>query len=172
LSRFNSVLTPLLPLPFGNRIPWITGGAGGADGKTYEEFGFSAAAPLAPDRTTEKLAYTLLGYSEVELQFFKTPIAPNDHPLISGNWQSDIKSDLKLGVSSDFFGRESGRHSIEYEIKSRQFRLRSFGLSSDPQYWEGTGKIVGLPDLIGAQMFVHLRSVMVSGDPTVDLYLN
>jgi hypothetical protein len=172
LARFNSVLTPLLPLAFGSGIPWITGGAGGMDGKTYEQFGFSAAAPMAPDRTTEKLAYTLLGYSEVSLQFFKKPIAPNDHPLISGNWQSDIKADLKLGVSSDFFGRESGTpHSIEYELESRQFKIRSFGLSSDPRYWEGTGKIVGLPDLIGAQMFVDLRSVMVSGDPTVDQYL-
>lgn len=170
-ARFDSVLTPLLPLALDKRVPWITGGTGRGNSKTYDQFSFSAAAPLAPDRITEELAHTLLNYSSVELQFFKTPIAPNDHPLISGNWQSGIKSDLKLGISSDFFGQEADKHQVEYHIQSKRFRLVSFGLLSDPRFWEGSGKIVGLPDLLGAQMFVHLQSIMVSGDPTVDQYL-
>lgn len=166
INRFGRELSLLLPLTFDSRIPWITGGTGEAGGNTYEAFGFSAESPLTPDRPSEELAYTVLGYSEVELEFFKNPIAPNDHPLISE--RSNIRPDLKLGVSG---GLSDRGHTIEYDIKSKRFTLRAGGLSSDPRYWESTGKIVGIPDLLGAQMFVHLGSVMVSGDPAVDQFL-
>lgn len=173
INRFDRELAPLLPqLTFDSRLPWITGGSAEGSGKTYQEFGFSAEAPLAPDMTSEKLAYTILGYSEVELQFFKNPIAPNDHPGISGNWNGNIKPDLKLGVTGGLSPSGlSGGHTIEYDLKSKRFRLRANGLSSDPRYWTSTGKIVGIPDLLGPQMFVLLPSVMVSGDPAVDQYL-
>lgn len=173
LDRFNKELTPLLPLPFNNGPRWIRGGRGEAGGgTTYAAFGFSADAPIAPNETTEKLAYTILGYSEIELQFFKNPIAPSDHPQISGNWASNIAPDLKLAVTAGLSSEGlSGEHVIEYELKSQQFRLQSLGLASDPRYWQSTGKIVGIPDLLGAQMFVLLPSIMVSGDRAIDQFI-
>jgi hypothetical protein len=54
---------------------------------------------------------------------------------------------------------------------SGQDKFNALGLSSNPQYWTSTGKIVGIPDLLGAQMFVLLPTAIGSGDPEVDQYL-
>ena len=170
VNRFESVLAPLLPLRMDRRVPWITGGRGSVN-HVYEAFDFTPAAPLAPDRQQEELAYTLLNYSSVELQFFKTPIAPKDHPQISGDWSSGVKPDLKLSVTSEFEARSFSKHVVEYIVNSKQFRLYALGLMSDPRYWEASGKVVGIPDLLGAQMFVRLHSIMVSGNPAIDEYL-
>lgn len=170
INRFNRELASYLPqLTFDSRLPWITGGSGVTGRGTYESFSFSAEAPFAPDKTNEKLAYTILCYSEVELQFFKNPIAPSVHPRISGNWESSIKPDLKLGVTG---GLAPGDHIIQYELKSKRFTLQAARLSSDPRYWDSTGKIVGIPDFLGAQVFVLLPSVMRSADTAVDQFLS
>ena len=168
VDRFGRELAPLLPLKDDSLPSWITG----LSGKPYETFSFSSEAPLAPKRTSEGVAYTVLGYSQVELQFFKNPIAPSDHPLVSGNWRNGIKPDLKLSVSADLskpLGQ--GGHDIEYDLESKRFRIEAFMLSSDAQYWVSTGKILGIPDLLGAQMFGLIRSHMYSGDPAIDRFL-
>ena len=171
LDRFNSVLAPMLPLPFDSRMHWLTGGTGsGENPKYYDDFGFSAAAPFAPDRDKEKLAYMLLNYLSLDLHFYRTPIATANHRSISGNGGPENKPDLELGVSSEL-SSEREKHSVVYDLKSKQFMIRGSMLRSDPQYWQSTDRIVGLPDLLGGQMFVHLRQIMVSGDPTVDQYL-
>lgn len=172
INRFDRELARLLPqLTFNSRIPWITGGSS-EDGNTYQEFGFSETAPLAPDKTREKLAYTILGYSDVELQFFKKPIAPGDHLQVSGNWRSYSKPDLKLEVTGGLSPKNSdGGHDIEYEIKTKRFTLLALDLTANPKYWESSGNIVGIPDLLGAQMFVFFPSTMVSGDPAIDQFL-
>jgi hypothetical protein len=169
LNRFVRDLSPLLPLKFDNRPSWITGGTGSDSGNIDESFDFSSDAPLAPDRTRERLAYTILATSGVELQFFKNPIAPSDHPLISGNWQGNVGPDLSLYVVGALSNRS---HTINYGLKSKRFSLRAGRLSQDPHYWKSTGKILGIPDLLGAQMFVRLESTASSGDPTVDQYLH
>jgi hypothetical protein len=87
------------------------------------------------------------------------------------NRATPITPDLRLGVAGGFSSGLSGEHRIEYDIKSRQFRLSAHSLPSDPRYWNSTGKILGIPDLLGAQMIVRLPSIVVSGDATVDAYL-
>ena len=172
LDRFNSILVPMLPLSFNSRIPWIMGGSSSPSNPgVYDTFGFTAAAPLSPDRYNEALAYTLFNYFSLEVQFYKTPIAPANHRFIGDNWGPENKPDLQLSVSSSLRAGDAG-HSIEYDIKTKQFTISGDMLRSDPQYWQSTDKIVGLPDLLGGQMFVHLRQIMISGDPTVDQYLS
>ena len=65
-----------MPESSGDGFPWIFGSAW--EGDTVRTLYFSSEAPVAPDRMTESLAYTILSSPDVELQFFKTPIAPND----------------------------------------------------------------------------------------------
>jgi hypothetical protein len=139
-------------------------------GLNYVAFGFNRVSPLALKDDTEKLAYHMLGCTDVELQFYKHPIKAKDHPRISGEWQNrpDIKKSVDTGLDSRGL---AGEHSVGYEIKSKQFRLRGHSVSSDPQYWEDTGNIVSIPDLLGIQMFAILPSIMVSGDIEVDQYM-
>jgi hypothetical protein len=173
IDRFDRELTALLPrLTFDTRISWIRGGTGEeGGGRRYQSFDFAADAPLAPSRTSERLAFTILGYSEVELEFFKQPIDPSIYRETGAFRTSRITPDLRLSVSGGFSSGLSGEHLIEYNVKSRQFRLIAHKLTSDAQYWDSTGKILGIPDLLGAQMIVRLPSIVVSGDPTLDVYL-
>jgi hypothetical protein len=168
IDRFDRELTPLLPrLTFGSRIPGIRGGSSEGDSKRYTSINFDGDAPLAPSETSEKLAYTILGYLDVELKFFKQPIDPSSYRVSAANRMPDLRLEVTGGFSSGL----SGEHLIQYDIPSRQFRLYAPKLASDPQYWSSTGKILGIPDLLGAQMIVRLPSIWVSRDATVDAYL-
>ena len=131
-------------------------------------FWFGIKSPLAPDISNEHLAYWLLDYFKIELWFFKTPINPIDiHPRIYG---APKQPDLKLSVSASL---HDGNQKIEYRVKSKQFALDARRLLSDPQNWESTGKIVGIPDLIGSQMFVILPFDRESGaDVSINKYLH
>lgn len=172
VDRFDRELTPLLPrLTFDSRISWIRGGSSEGDSRRYRRFSFGADAPLAPSETTERLAYTILGYSEVQLELFKQPTDPSSYRVSFEYRTTPITPDLKLSVAGGFSSGLSGEHRIDYDIKSKQFSLSASSLPSDPRYWNSTGKILGIPDLLGAQMIVRLPSIMVSGDATVDAYL-
>jgi len=153
----------------GQRIPGITGWS--ADpGRNVLSFSFDSSSALAPHRADEQLAYTILGYADLELQFYVRPIKPADHPAVTGELRSI--PDLTLPVHSGLDPRgDSGEHGVEYTIGSKQFRLQAFSVKSDPAYWKSNGKIVGIPDLNGCQLFVRLPSMTGSGDDTIDKYI-
>jgi len=128
-------------------------------------------SPLFPAKPKEKHAHQVLRYSEIELHFFRKPIDPYSHERISDR-HTGIQPDLAVRVSAGL-GESglSGSHEVTYEMSDRVFRFFASRIDSDPKYWESTGEIVSIPDLAGAQMFVFLPSVMVSGESEVDRVL-
>jgi hypothetical protein len=132
-----------------------------------EKVTFWGKSILAPHKASEKLAYTLFSASEMELDFFKIPINPNDHPRATGRQAK--KPDLKLSAYGYLAG---GTQSIDYDMKSKQFQLIGYQIPVGSQYWESSGDIIGIPDLQGAQMFVLPSSLDLSGDNTLDQYLH
>lgn len=171
ISRFEAALPNALTLLTSTgRFPGYAGGSSD-QGRNPIDIAFDGSAVLSPDRTKEKLAFTVLGYSEIKVEFFKVPIDPKSHYSISGEFNN--KPDLKISLSSGLgVPGLGGNHVLEYNLKEKSFKLRGSDISSDSKYWESTGKIVSIPDLAGSQIFISLPSVMVSGDMNeVDQYL-
>ena len=170
VARFQNELLKVLPiLNKEQRLAGIVGGALDA-GRNYTAFSFDKSSTLAPIRNEEKLAYAILAYAEVELQFYLHQFDPKNHPDIGGDLTN--RPDLKLSVTSGLDpSGVSGAHSVDYAISSKQFQLQAFSVKSDPAYWESNGSIVGIPDLQGCQMFIRLPSSIVSGDDAIDKYI-
>jgi hypothetical protein len=159
LQRYRErVAKELAHLSFVTQPSWIIGSV---SGDTVERWYFSQQAPVAPDRTTESLAYTTVQCPDVELQFFKTPKAPNDVVQIPGR----IVPDLRIyafrfslqDVKDQQFGRQVYRHAIGFDVATKRLRLQGRNFSSEHDDWYTNGTIIGLPDLLGAQMFVFFR---------------
>jgi hypothetical protein len=173
LDRFNTEAALIIPkLNEEGRYPGILGGSMDR-GRNYTEFEFSSDSALAPRRDQEKLAHTILAYSELELNFYRKPVDPKDVWSISGS--GGAHADLTMRVDGELADlkhtADPGRFTITYDILKKQFGGRAFMLPSDSKYWESTGQIISLTDLAGAQMMVDCRSVMISGDPRVDQYI-
>jgi hypothetical protein len=170
INRFDEEMkTVVSQLNEGRDVQGITGGMMDK-ARNYRAFSFSGASPLAPKRKSEKLAYTVFGYSGVELQFFKNAIKPSEHPRISVNGHS--RPDLSLSVSAGLDDQGlSGGHTIAYRLSSGSFEFEAHDIRADPLYWESTGDIISIPDLLGSQMYVTVHDNMVSGDPSVDRFL-
>jgi len=128
---------------------------------------FGGKSPLFPDISKEHLAYWLLDYFKIELWLFKVPVKASDiHPRS----MSTIQPDLKLSVSASAY---DGTQFAEYYVKERQFGLFGRELASDPKNWESTGKIIGIPDLLGSQLFVIFPFERQSGaDISINKYLD
>jgi hypothetical protein len=174
LDRFDKVLASLLPLTYENTPHWMTRGFVESRGKNYNEFDFTSAAPFAPNVRSEMLAYTLLDNSELELQFFKDPIDPKDHSAINADRGKGLEPDWTLSVAGSLSRQGSylGRHTIDYSMNPKIFSIRAEGFLSNPRFWVSTGKIVGIPDLLGAEMFVLLQPHTTTGDPAIDQFLS
>ena len=168
IDRFNSELPKAINLlNSSGSFPGYRGGSG--YNRNPITIAFDASSKLSPNRVTEELSYNIFAYSDIVLEFFKSPIKPESHHLISGIF--DSTPDLKIGFNSglDIQGM-GGNHDIEFSLKTKEFKLMG-NMSTDPKYWESTGKIVGVTDLAGSQLFISLPSIMQSGNIEVDKYL-
>jgi len=113
---------------------------------------FPAQSPLGPQKT-EQFARAVFGPLEMYFQFYRTPIDP-----ISREATFSLP-DLSFSVFAGTISHDSLHpDTIEYDMESGQFRLEFDHVAADPKSWNGNGKIVAVPDLEGAQMFVTLRS--------------
>ena len=170
LTRFyKEAKTTVSQLENDERVKGIVGGGLNRD-RDIRHFDLNLDSSLFPNKRNEKLANIILSYAEIELQFYKTPISINEHPNIGGDWSN--KPDLKISVGSELsrLNDEQG-HSVEYNIEKQTFSLNAHMIRSDPKYWESTGKIIGIPDLLGAQVFIRLPSIVISGHLEVDQFL-
>lgn len=120
-----------------------------AEDGSRETIQFGIKSPLAPNITNEHLAYWLFDYFSLELWFYKIPVTAREiHPR---EINSLNRPDLRLSVSASLY---DGNQKIEYGVKAKQFALDTNRLVSNPQNWESTGKIIGIPDLLGSEMFI------------------
>ena len=108
--------------------------------RNVEELSIRGGSRLAPKKDTEKLAYNILNYSEVQLEFFRTPIAVKDYS--ASGVTANVRPDLTVSVSGELNDKPSNAHWVEYALKPQRFRLRAQEVPSESEYWESTGRIV------------------------------
>jgi hypothetical protein len=157
-ERFEREVTSLLP---SLNSPGIHTWMLDRDGSVMR-FNLNSQSTLAPHHDSEQLAYELLLNSTIEVELYKTPIKPQDRLKLSRAREERInKPDLTLRV---FGNLNSQTHLIDYTLESKQFAITSRERLADPFFWSPSGKIVGLTDLLGAQMFVLMPKYTGSED--------
>ena len=128
---------------------------GRSDG-TIEKIEIMPWSSLFPNAGTEKFAYSVLTGQAIDLFFYKNPISITEFPYRKTDApESTLKAaDLKMSFYTS--PGENAKISMQYDVLSRQITLRGFRVSTDASYWEKNNKIVSIPDLVNAEMFVRV----------------
>jgi len=172
LERFRKALKKRRAL-VGNQ--WLSAGATALvlEAGNVIRFGFDGGSPFAPMREREELAYNVLGYAYLDITFYKKHIVPWEHPLSIVDLNKRLplylsnQPDLEVSVETGFEGcRDS--HMVLYQLEPSQFWLKGILVPTVPQSL--SGKIEGIPDLVGVQMFVSLRDPRKSNSLEVEEY--
>jgi hypothetical protein len=133
-------------------------------------------SPLYPRFDTEPIATPLLSRMAFVLRFYRTPISGKDypyHPRIVRDAEPDIEMAFDTNTSSSNL-------CIEYDFSRRALSFRGSDLRAEGNHWRSSGKIISVPDLRGAQVFIDVRSsngsvatneekVLISGLQSVQL---
>ncbi|MDN3687443.1 hypothetical protein [Cyclobacterium jeungdonense] len=132
-----------------------------------EEITIDSKSDYFPDEFNEPIAYYSLGYSGINLTFFKKEI-PIDS-IINDTYYHYSKKDLEMnveaGINSSFL---NGPHFIRYNLNKNSLEINGTNLQSDSKYWNSSGKIIGIPDLLNTTLVISLRSSIVSGNDSID----
>lgn len=124
-----------------------------------------AEGELAPNEASESVASGVLRDSDIFLSFFRNPIEPKKVLGLDGV-ESRPEPDLELQVATHFNtpGRQH-EHAIAYDVSTGRLALNIIGFEADQRYWRSNGAIVGIPDLLGTQLFVEIASMAYTGKP-------
>jgi hypothetical protein len=106
---------------------------------------------LLPRSKTEPLAYALLNEIEVFVMFTKTPIVPRDNKIEV----NEIKIDLNIQTHLDVSFSTSTTDFV-YDPDEKRFTLTHHDENLNYRSWMGSGKIVSIDDLLGAQLIVQI----------------
>ena len=142
---------------------------------------FSAKSSLAPRKAEEPIPFFVLGHMEVSLEFYKYPIEPERHPgmidFSVAKTPADlalIEKDLKsgdLGFEVDSSASPSSNremHNFHFRLSTKKLSVSSPSIRVNNEYVRSSGEIVSVADLPGSQLFLMLRSPIVSGKIEVD----
>jgi hypothetical protein len=125
---------------------------------------------LFPNIQSEAVAYAAYSNAQVTLQIYRTPIAIHEYPFHDAMNRQTF-SRLKKPDLVMTFGNDLSRDSslcIEYDFKNQQLALDGIDLTTNPDDWKASGKIISLLDLRGSQMFVDVApAVAVVGTERV-----
>ncbi len=111
-----------------------------------------------PDR--EPFAYALVEQPRFVLRFYKTPIASAAYPYRYSPTRfspSTVAPDLEMLFRANH--SMSLNNCVEYDFDASALRLEVSDLESDPRHWRSSGRIISVPDLRGAQLFIGTWSM-------------
>lgn len=123
-------------------------------------------SPLFPDAATERFAYGVFERMEVRLQFYRKPIQIVAYPFHASQTRirtnAFVQPDLVMTFRNAY--ERPGHLCIQYDFDRQVFGLQGFDLETEPRYWNGSGEIISLVDLRGAQMFVEITPLASRAD--------
>lgn len=125
-------------------------------GDVIEEVTIDSDSPLFPSFPKELFAYSILGGTTLNMDFYKTPIDPASLSQIS---VPGPKPDIHMA-----FHAPPSRHQIElvYDLKSKKITLHGISILSDQKYWNSSGAIVSVLDLPGTQLIIRPEHVLAA----------
>jgi hypothetical protein len=135
-------------------ISWWTS----MSGRPVDSITVCSDSHLFPNMQTDPVAYAALHRVDVTLHIYRNPIHPTAYPfhgaLNAARFPNLKKPDLIMSFSNDHATGE--RLCLDYDFEKRHLMLKGFDLSTDPRSWNGTGQVISLLDLRGAQMFIEI----------------
>lgn len=113
--------------------------------------------PLFPDSEKEKIAHYLLAKIDITVAF-------RESRNMNGCYD---EKNINNSLSIDFGSTEDDNNkiNIEYDINNNEIGLVLFGAKSESRYWTNNSNILSVTDLIGKEVIISVRSVMV---PSLD----
>ncbi|WP_457978662.1 hypothetical protein L0Y47_24300 [Ectopseudomonas composti] len=149
-NRLENGIEKYLTMPRNERykeenISTPTGKAGKKGDFIPTQVSINSRHALFPQLGDEGLPWSTLNVSRLELEFYANPINPKDFsPFSHGIGDGDLSIDL--------YNNES--LTIDKDIEKKTYHL-SGHLKSIKEHWKNnSGKIISLPDLAGAQLFI------------------
>jgi hypothetical protein len=119
----------------------------------------SVSVPLGscafPQRS-EAPAYSLFRYVSFSLIFFKQQI-PEDY-FAGKSFVTDLAQltpDLAIDIEPS---QNEPELELQYDVDQRRYSVRASAIKSDPILWQSTGRLISIPDLAGAQLFIRTRN--------------
>ena len=127
---------------------------------------------LFPSMQVEPIAYAALHRVDVTLHIYRNPIDPTAYPfhgaLNAERFRTLKKPDLIMSFNNDH--ANGARLCLDYDFEKRYLMLKGLDLATDPTSWNGTGQIISLLDLRGAQMFIEIPpAITVLGNERVQI---
>jgi hypothetical protein len=119
---------------------------------TIEEVEIPAGSPLYPDKNTERLAFYLLNFIDIEIS---VAAKGQTTALIGGNG-----NDLQMGLTTA--DSQQGLRFV-YNLVSHKFGITASDLESDSQYWRNHANILSVSDMYGMEMLVAVEGVVGLG---------
>ena len=119
-------------------------------------------SPLFPSEEEETAAYYALRQIDLVLEFYRRPIQPDAYCGGIDEVEQYVHPDLAIEVTTS--GLDDRDASIQYDVRTGECQVRVPWIKSDAKYWRSNGSIIAIPDLVGAQMFVFVRSAVVPAD--------
>jgi hypothetical protein len=108
---------------------------------------------LYPNRLNDGLASDFLNSVGIRIEFYMRPVDADRFKLGFGR-----NPDLAMIVTSNTSFDRNGiqRAFLRYDLKEHRLFVVANNEYSDPNRWEGSGKITSIPDLLKSEMVVRL----------------
>ncbi|MBC7863811.1 MAG: hypothetical protein IAF38_12625 [Bacteroidia bacterium] len=118
-------------------------------------FSFSENSVYFPS-PNQRLFYAILSVEGIEVSVYKKPVDPRIfEPFSHGGFQTP---DLRINLFSKAYGSNSQTDpmDINYNIESKKYTLSGLFAAEQDQWEDNSRKIVSLPDLDSAQIFLSI----------------
>jgi hypothetical protein len=119
---------------------------------------------LYPRADSETQAYALVEQMKFVLRLYRTPISSAAYPYRRyGHARFSASTpppDIEMLFPPNYSA--SSNSCVAYDFTARTFRLEASDLNSNSRYWRSSGRIISVPDLRGAQLFIGVWSTSSS----------
>jgi hypothetical protein len=125
---------------------------------------------LFPNRTSEKLAYYLINYIGLSVEFYKGYREFSQSlkdPDISFTGYASVDGHPSNSILSQYYGNAS----LFYNFPKRQLAIDIWGNKPSPEFWKSNRKIISIPDLKDSLMVVQFFGYMIIDDSNLRPHL-
>jgi hypothetical protein len=124
---------------------------------------------LLPHSSAERLPYLVLAHAVLEIDFYLTRIRPEEYAGITS--AVPVPPDLHMTIAALDEKDSETYQELGYQPNDNILFMEFNNVPSSPRSWRSSGRIVGVPDLLGSQVFVRLGQGDWTGEPALNLML-
>ena len=117
---------------------------------------------------SDKELYTLLGYSQIQLHFYRRQLDPTETRILGGERKPDMSMAINTGFEASGL---SGPHVLIYSLHDKQLSISAVDVKADRSMQSSNGAFKGISDLRNSELIIVLPEFMTAGSPNADAQL-